>query len=197
MRRARLQLIENRVTNALGIAAQMGIPKSQRFDAARLQKFFPLHVMLALIGKTVLAAVQFNVQFRLLTKEIQMVNADGILVAKFVAAKATVAQPAPDEYFRSRFLFAKLAGAFDVGHDANLENGDAMEKFILRPCFTSALILTFSPGEKEQLLFVSVLSDDGPVNPVVGLSERRRTILLLLGEKAGMREGVTQSWELN
>jgi hypothetical protein len=173
MRRARLQLIENRVTNALGIAAQMGIPKSQCFDAARLQKFFPLHVMSALIGKTVLAAVQFNVQFRLLTKEIQIVDADGMLAAKFVAAKATGAQPAPDEFFRPRFLFAKLAGAFDVGHDANLENGDAMGKFVLRPCFTSALILTFSPGEKEQLLFVSVLSDDGSVNPVARISVSR------------------------
>ena len=59
-----------------------------------------------------------------------------------------------------------MAGAFDVSHDANLENGAALGKFVLRPCFTSALILTFSPGEKEQLLFVSVLSDDSPVNPV-------------------------------
>jgi hypothetical protein len=133
MRCAHLQLIENRVTNALGIAAQMGIPESQRLDAMRLQKLFPLSVVFPLVGKTVLAAVQFNVQFRLLTKEIQMVNADGMLAAKFVAAEATVAQPAPDEFFRPRFLFAKLAGAFDVGHDVNLENGDAMEKFVLHP----------------------------------------------------------------
>jgi hypothetical protein len=136
MRRTRLQFIENRVPNVLGIAAQMGIPESQRLDAARLQKFFPHHVMSALIGETVLTAVQFNVQFRLLAKEIQMVNADGMLAAKFVTAKATVAQPAPDEFFRPRFLFAKLAGAFDVGHDVNLENGDAMEKFVLRPLST-------------------------------------------------------------
>jgi hypothetical protein len=40
MWRARLQLIENRVTNALGIAAQVGIPEPQRFDAARSQKYF-------------------------------------------------------------------------------------------------------------------------------------------------------------
>ena len=77
MRRARLQLIENRVTNALGIAAQMGIPKSQRFDAARLQKLFALSVVSPLVGKTVLAAVQLNIQFRLITKEIQIVNTDG------------------------------------------------------------------------------------------------------------------------
>ena len=39
--------------------------------------------------------------------------------------------------------------------------------------FTSARILTFSPGEKEQLLFVSVLSDDCPTNPVAGISVSR------------------------
>ena len=32
--------------------------------------------------------------------------------------------------------------------------------------FASALILAFSPGEKEQLLFVSVLLADCPANPV-------------------------------
>jgi len=130
---AHLQLIENRVANALGIAAQMGIPESQRLDAARLQKLFPLSVVFPLVGETVLTAVQFNIQFRLFTKEIQIINADGMLTAKFVAGETTVAQPEPDEFFRPRFFFAKLAGAFGVGHGVNLENGDAMEKFVLRP----------------------------------------------------------------
>ena len=85
----------------------MGIPEPQRPDAARLQKLFALNVVFPLVGKTVLAAVQLNIQFRLLTKEIQMVNADGMLAAKFVVAEATVTQPAPDEFFRPRFLFAQ------------------------------------------------------------------------------------------
>jgi hypothetical protein len=33
--------------------------------------------------------------------------------------------------------------------------------------FTSALILTFSPGKKEQLLFLSVLSAGCPANSVM------------------------------
>ena len=107
MRRARLQLVENRVTNALDIAAQMGIPESQRLDAARLQKSFALSVVFPLVGKTVLAAIQLNIQFRIFAKEIQIVDPDGMLAAKFVAAKATVTQPAPDEFFRPRFLFAQ------------------------------------------------------------------------------------------
>jgi hypothetical protein len=185
MRRTRLQLIENRITNTLGIAAQMGIPEPQRFDAARLQKLFALSVVFPLIGQTVLAAVQFNVQFRILTKEIQMVNADGMLAAEFVAAEATVAQPAPDEFFRPRFLFAKLAGAFDVGHDVNLENGGAMEKFVLRP--PSPFILSPRRGNSRS----PVLALRMMVRPIPSreFSRRRRTILLLRGEKAGMRDG--------
>ena len=145
MRRARLQLIENRITDALRVAAQMRIPESQCLDAARLQKLFPFQVVLPLVGKTVLAAVQFHIQCRLLAKEIEMVNSGGVLAAKFIAGETPVTQPAPDKFFRPRFFFAKLASAFDVGYDANLGNGNGTEKLVFR----LALILTFSPGEKE------------------------------------------------
>ena len=55
---------------------------------------------------------------------------------------------------------------------------------------TLALILTFSPGEKEQPLSLFRFADDHPATPVKGFSVGRRAILLLLGEKAGMREVV-------
>jgi hypothetical protein len=55
--------------------------------------------------------------------------------------------------------------------------------------FTSALNLTFSPGEKEQLLFISVLSNDCPTNPVAGFSMRRRTIPPLLGGEGRGEDG--------
>ena len=67
-----------------------------------------------------LAAVQFHIQFRFLAKEIELVNADGMLAAKLVAAETPVAQPAPHELFRPGFILAKLAGAGDFGHEANL-----------------------------------------------------------------------------
>jgi hypothetical protein len=130
MRRACLQLIENRVADALGVAPQMGIPEPQRLDAARLQKLFPFQVVFPLVGKTVLAAVQFDIQFRLLAKEIKVVNADGMLTAEFVAVEPSVTQPAPHELFRPRFIVAKLAGAFDVGHDGNLGNRDGTGKLV-------------------------------------------------------------------
>ena len=49
--------------------------------------------MLLLIGKTVLAAVQFNVQFRFCAEKIQVVITERILPAKFVAGEPSVAQP--------------------------------------------------------------------------------------------------------
>jgi hypothetical protein len=116
MWRAFLQFFKNRVADALRIAAQMRIPEPQRLDAERLQKLFAFQIMFPLVGKTMVAAVQLEVQHRLFAKEIQIVNADGMLAAKFIAAETAVAQPAPHEFFRPGFLFAKLAGAFGVGH---------------------------------------------------------------------------------
>ena len=145
MRRVCLQLIENRIANVLSITAQMGIPKPQRLDVARLQKFFALQVMFPLVGKTVLTAVQFNIQLRLFAKEIEIVNAKRMLAAKFVAGETPVTQPTPNKFFRPRFLFAKLSGAFGVGHDGNLRNDGETEKLDL----TLALTLTLSPRERE------------------------------------------------
>jgi hypothetical protein len=78
--------------------------------------------MFPLVGKTVLATVQLNIEFRLLAKEIQVVNTDGMLTTEFVAGKTPGTQPAPDQFFRPRFNLAKLPGAFNVGHDGKLEN---------------------------------------------------------------------------
>jgi hypothetical protein len=64
-------------------------------------------------------------------------------------------------------------------------------KIIFSPQFlTLALNLTFSPREKEAPLHACLLSADRPANPVAGFSKRRRMILLLLGEKAGLKEDV-------
>jgi hypothetical protein len=50
--------------------------------------------------------------------------------------------------------------------------------------FTSARILTFSPVEKEQLLFVSVLLADCPANPVARNFKGTSNDSPSLGEKA-------------
>jgi len=99
----------------------MRIPKPQRLDPARFQKPLPGGVVFALVGKTVLAAVQFDVQVGLLAKEIQIVIAEGMLAAELVAAEPAVAQPASHQVLRPRFLLAELPGAFDVGHDMRVK----------------------------------------------------------------------------
>ena len=58
---------------------------------------------------------------------------------------------------------------------------------------TLALILTFSPGEKEQPSPVSVFWDGCPANPVADSSVRRRKILPLLGGE-GRGEGERETF---
>ena len=53
---------------------------------------------------------------------------------------------------------------------------------------TTALILAFSPKEKERQADISGFADDCPANPVARMFKDAETLLLLLGEKAGMRE---------
>ena len=108
----------------------MRIPKSQCFNFVRLQKFFSFCVVTLLIWKTMLAAVEFNRQFRFLAKEIKVVSAHGMLAAEFIGRETPSAQPAPDKLFRPRFYFAKLPGAFDFGHNGNLGNDWKTEKLV-------------------------------------------------------------------
>jgi len=58
---------------------------------------------------------------------------------------------------------------------------------------TLALILTFSPGEKEEPLSVFRFVDDRPANSVAGFSVRRRKILPLLGGE-GRGEGERETF---
>ena len=53
---------------------------------------------------------------------------------------------------------------------------------------TLALILTFSPEEKEQRSHLSGFADDRPANPVAGFRVRRQVILPLPGGE-GRGEG--------
>src|SRR5208282_5879329 len=108
----------------------MGIPEPQCLDAARLHKLFPLRVMFALVGKAMLATVQFHIQLRFFAKEIQIVTANGMLAAEFVTIESPTSQPGPNRFFRPCFIFAKLAGAFAVGHGVNLGNHGKPEKLV-------------------------------------------------------------------
>lgn len=79
MRCALLQLVKDCIANALSIATKMRIPEPQRFDSAGLRIPFALRVVALLVGEAVLAAVQLDVQFHFLAKEIERVIAEGML----------------------------------------------------------------------------------------------------------------------
>ena len=96
-------------------------------------------------------------------------------------AETAVTQPAPQEFFRPGLVLAELACAWNVRHEHECKMPGREMKFV----FWLALILTFSPGEKEQPLCVSGSADTCPTNPVARISVRRRTILPLLGERTG------------
>ena len=106
MRGARLKLVEDRVTDAPRVPPQMGIPESQRFDAIGLQKGLALGIVILPVRKTMLAAVQFNVQGRLLAKEIQIVNPDGMLAAELHISHAFGSQITPEDLLRGSLLAA-------------------------------------------------------------------------------------------
>ena len=56
--------------------------------------------------------------------------------------------------------------------------------------FTLALAFYPLPQERKQQTAGSGFGYERPIKPVAGCSEGRGMILLLLGEKAGMRESV-------
>jgi hypothetical protein len=53
-----------------------------------------------------------------------------MLAAELVAVEATGAQPAPNKFFSPCFLFAKFAGAFNVGHECKYGKCGAKMKFV-------------------------------------------------------------------
>ena len=76
---------------------------------------------------------------------------------------------------------------YSAGKSEALLGGSATveRKPRMRMVGTLDLILTFSPGEKEQRLQLSGFADHRPANPVAGFRVRRRMMLPLLGERAG------------
>jgi len=68
-------------------------------------------------GMPVTKAILFDGKARFFTKEIEIVNAFGMLPVEFVTGETPVTQPAPHEFFRPGLLFADCASTLGVGHD--------------------------------------------------------------------------------
>ena len=67
----------------LQFTAHLMIPKAQHLDSLGREKFIPLFIFGALVGKAVSAAIEFHRELGGSTVEIQKVTAAGVLTAEF------------------------------------------------------------------------------------------------------------------
>src|SRR5262245_45636660 len=94
--------------NTFTILSPLMIPEAQLFDAFSSEKLLTLPVTLPLRWQAVLKAVEFHGKFCCGAIEIEVVNADWMLAAKFESGEAPGTQSAPQLFFLVR-LFASEA----------------------------------------------------------------------------------------
>src|SRR6266545_2998784 len=82
MRRPCLQFPPDRFTNSVSLASQARIPETQHLNAARFEPRVAFCICFLLIGPPVLQTVEFDVEKRFDTEEIQDVWPKGMLSAK-------------------------------------------------------------------------------------------------------------------
>ena len=116
MRRAGLQLTEDRVADGLFVPAQPRVPEAKFLDAHRNKELGSFSIVSLLAGLPVPAAVEFDGEAGFAAVKIQKVNPDRMPPTKFVGAESPVTQPTPHEFFRPSRLPAQRAGAVGVGH---------------------------------------------------------------------------------
>jgi hypothetical protein len=87
MRCAPLQFLKNRVADALGVPAQMRIPKPQDLDSLCSQVFITFGIVILPVGMAVARTVELDGEARFLAKEIKKVDSLRMLAAEFVALK--------------------------------------------------------------------------------------------------------------
>jgi hypothetical protein len=97
MRCPLLQCIPNALANRLLLLPQVGIPTPQHSDTARLQPGVPLSIHSLLVWVSVPRTVQFDVQLCFQAEEVQDIRPVRMLPPEFVAGKAAVTQPTPDQ----------------------------------------------------------------------------------------------------
>ena len=132
LRRSVLQLAPNGIADHLLFAPQTPIPESQNFDAALGKPGISLRVQTPLMGCSVSAAIQFNVEHRFKTKEIENVRRVRMLTSKLVSGKPAVTKPGPQEFFGPGVVLAKRTGnpsEFWRGHACTIENSSITSIF--------------------------------------------------------------------
>jgi hypothetical protein len=111
--RPALQRIPNGEETTFTVFSPLMIPKSQFLNVLFLQKCAALLVVLHLLRDTVLKTVKLDVQPRCRAIEIQEVNSNRMLAAKFESREAMASQRAPELFFLIGLVTTKLAGGLD------------------------------------------------------------------------------------
>ena len=114
--RPALQRIPNGQQAALAVLPPLAVPETQRLDVLLRQKLFTDGIALQPFRQTMLETVQFHVQPRRRTIEIQNVITHRMLPAKFKTRKPLAAQCPPQIPFRFRLVTTKLARGGDRVH---------------------------------------------------------------------------------
>jgi hypothetical protein len=110
MRRPFLKFPKDGIANHLRRASQSRIPEPELLDAKSRKIVRPLFVMLTLLGKTMLGAIQFNREASLFAEKVQGVSASRMLSAKLISTEPTGAQPAPKNFLSPSGVLAKCSG---------------------------------------------------------------------------------------
>src|SRR5438128_2422990 len=122
-RRPCLQCLPDCFTYSVSLASQPRIPETQHLNAARFEPRIAVCIGFLFIGLSVLQTVEFDVEKRFDTEEVQDVWAKGMLSAKFVCRKTSVAQPTPEKLLSPSIALAQGTcdrGGFCVLHGSEL-----------------------------------------------------------------------------
>jgi hypothetical protein len=123
-----MQCIPNLQQNSFAIFPPLTVPETQFFKALGGQEFLPFGIVLLLHRKPVLGAVQFDGEFCGGTIEIEPVDANRVLPAKFESGEAAGFQDVPQFFFIIRLLAAQAACIGDGIHLLRIESVSKNDK---------------------------------------------------------------------
>ncbi len=105
-----LQRVPNGVPDDIFFTSQPAIPKAKHFDSTSRQPSIAFHVALFGFRRSVLPAVEFDIERGFQTKEIEYVGRIGMLSAEFVCGESPITKPLPKKLFSPRVALTKSAG---------------------------------------------------------------------------------------
>ncbi len=109
------------------------IPESKGFNTLLRQKFFPRFIPLDAFRRTVLKAVEFDIQLRVRAVTIQNVSTNGMLPAKLEASELSSSQGSPKFFFFVGLMVAEFAGDLCEAHAGRMRVAEKNSSSSPRP----------------------------------------------------------------